>query len=179
MNRPHLLLFIVLCTFTLPSFSQDWWTKTKKEAIPADLSSTTLLIEKFKSRKGAQAPEQAYLKGKKGEHPLLKKTNDQIKEYNSELRKVCKLYKHSYALTSKRGSEDETKFGMDTAKYVLRHEVYLRKYQDNGKSSHFYYTYVYYFKDRKTGKEYPYIYLFEKKARLGALEELIGYLNKL
>jgi hypothetical protein len=163
--------------FTLSLSAQDWWTKTKTECIPADLTSTTLLVEKFKTHKLDDAPKQAYLDGKSGDHPMIKKTNDQLKEYNSALRKMWKTYKYRYELTSKRGAEDETKFGMDTAKYVLKHELYLRKFQKDGRPDHFY-TYVYYFHDRKTGKDYPYIFLFDEE-RLASLEKLIGYLNEL
>jgi hypothetical protein len=173
--RTFSFLFILLISSS--SFAQDWWTKTKRECIPADLTSTFLLVEKFKTEKPDEAPEQAYIDGKKGDHPWIKKTNAKLKEYNTEFRKLWKTYKHPYSLTSRRGAEDESKFGMDTAKYVLKHVLYLRKFQKDGRPDH-YYTYLYYFHDRKTGKDYPYIYLFEEE-RFAALEKLIGYLNEL
>ena len=73
------IILISILIFSLPclSFSQDWWTKTKKEAVPEDLKSTTLLVEKFKTLKLDDAPPQAFLdKDKRSEHPLIKKTND-------------------------------------------------------------------------------------------------------
>ncbi|MEQ8325005.1 MAG: hypothetical protein RIC15_06110 [Vicingaceae bacterium] len=158
--------------------SQDWWTKTKKEAVPADLTSTKLLVEKFKTLKLDDAPPQAFLdKDDRDEHPLLKKTNDNLEDYNADLKEFFKTYKYEYQVVSKTRSEDKEKFPVSEARYTLKHEVYLRKYQKNGVTRH-YYTYLFYFFDRQTERSYPYIYLFDEK-RLESVKVLIGYLNTL
>ncbi len=158
--------------------AQDWWTKTKEEAIPSDLSTTKLLVEKFKTLKLDDAPVQAFIdKDKTDEHPLIKKTNKNLEDYNAELKEIMKNYKFDYAVASKKRCEDSLKFPFDEAKYVLKHEVYLRRYQKNGVKD-YYYTYIFYFYDRNTKKSWPYIYLFDEK-RLKSLDKLIGYLNTL
>ena len=153
-----LLTAILLHAFTL-TFAQDRWTKTKKECIPSDLTSTKLLVQKFKTRKLDDAPPQAFKdKNKRDEHPLIKKTNDKLSEYNEEVRAIWKNYAFDYAVVSKKKTEDTLKYPMADAKYILRNEVYMRKFQKNGQTD-FFYTYVYYFHDRAENKDYPYIYL--------------------
>ncbi len=172
---PLIMSFVLISGTTN---AQDWWTKTKKEAIPEDLTASMLLIEKFKTRKLDDAPAQAFMdQNKRDEHPLIKKTNNQIDTYNEELREKCKKYSFPYKVVSRKKTEDTEKYPLDQARYVLKHEVYLRRFQRAGNMEH-YYTYVYFFYDRKTRKEYPYIYLFEKK-RLASLDKLIEYLNTL
>ena len=170
--------FIVSILISVSSFSQDWWTKTKEQSIPPDLKNTKLLVEKFKTLKLDDAPPQAFVdKDKLDEHPLIKKTNENLDEYNAELKEIFKNYKFDYYVASKKRCEDSVKFTFSDAKYVLKHEVYLRRFQKNGVND-FYYTYIFYFYDRATKKSYPYIYLFEEK-RLKSLEKLVGYLNTL
>ena len=170
-----LLLFLFS---TAQVLAQDWWTKTKQESIPKDLTSTTLLVEKFKTKKLDDAPVQAFLdKENTSEHPLIKKTNENLDVYNEELKVIFKNYKFPYELASEKRCEDSVKFPFAQNKYVLKHDVYLRRYQKNGVSD-YYYTYVFYFFDRETKRNYPYIYLFEEKP-LKSLELLIGYLNSL
>lgn len=174
------IILISILIFSLPclSFSQDWWTKTKKEAVPEDLKSTTLLVEKFKTLKLDDAPPQAFMdKDKRTEHPLIKKTNDKLEDYNTELKAHFKNYKYEYKAVSKKSAESVEKYPLSMAKYTLKHEVYLRKYQKNGVTRH-YYTYLFYFYDRKKDKSFPYIYLFDEK-RLESVKVLIGYLNTL
>ncbi len=172
------LLTITLLLFSMAVLAQDWWTKTKKEAIPADLTTTKLLVEKFKTLKLHDAPPQAFIdKENMKEHPLLKKTNENLEKYNAELREYFKNYKYEYAVASKKRCEDSLKYPFTEAKYVLKHEVYLRRFQKNGVND-FYYTYVFYFYDRDSKKRYPYIYLFDEK-RLKSMDKLIGYLNSL
>lgn len=175
--RSFLIAFLI---FSIPSisFSQDWWTKTRKEAVPDDLTSTKLLVEKFKTLKLDNAPPQAFLdKDKRSEHPLIKKTNEKLEDYNAELKAYFKNYKYDYAAVSRKRAEDVEKYPYSVAKYVLKHEVYLRKYQKNGVTKH-YYTYLFYFYDREKQRSYPYIYLFDQK-RLESVRVLIGYLNTL
>ena len=170
------LLFLI--QFSLTASAQDWWTKTKKEAVLADLTSTKLLVEKFRTVKLNDAPPQAFMdKDKVDEHPLLKKTNENLEKYNLELKEIFKDYKFDYYIASEKRCEDSLKFPFNEAKYILKHEVYLRRYQKNGIND-FYYTYVFYFYDRATKRSYPYIYLFEED-RLKSLEQLVGYLNTL
>lgn len=158
--------------------SQDWWSKTKEESIPKDLTSTTLLVEKFKTKKLDDAPVQAFLdKENTSEHPLIKKTNESVEEYNEELKLIFKNYKFPYEIASESRCQDSVKFPFPQNKYVLKHDVYLRRYQKNGVNDYFY-TYVFYFYDRETKKSYPYIYLFDEK-RLKSLESIVGYLNSL
>ena len=127
--------------------AQDWWTKTKKECVPDDLTSTTLLVEKFKTLKLDDAPPQAFLdKDDRSEHPLIKETNNKLEDYNAELKAYFKNYKYEHQVVSKTRSEDKEKFPTSVAKYTLKHEVYLRKYQKNGVTRH-YYTYLFYFYD--------------------------------
>lgn len=172
-------LFLLTISFLIlqDMSAQDWWSKTKKQSVPPDYSSTTLLIEKFKNMKADEAPAQAYLdKDKNAEHPLIVKTNENLEVYNEELKEICKSYKHSYELASEKKCGDTLKFPYDSAKYVLKHEVYLRKFQKDGVNDYFY-TYLFYFYDRKAKRAYPLIYLFEEK-RLKSLEVLISYLNQ-
>ncbi len=172
------ILTFTLVLFSFSVFSQDWWTKTKKEAIPSDLTASKLLVEKFKTLKLNDAPPQAFAdKENMDQHPLIKKTNENLEKYNAELKEYFKNYKYEYAVASKKRCEDSLKYPFNEAKYVLKHEVYLRKFQKNGVTD-FYYTYVYYFYNRDTKKSYPYIYLFDEK-RLKSLEKLVGYLNTL
>ena len=172
------VLFLSFILFSGALLAQDWWTKTKKESIPPDLTQTTLLVEKFKSQKLDDAPPQAFLdKEDRSEHPLIKKTNNEVEEYNEEMKAIFKNYKFKYELASKKRCEDSLKYPYADVKYILKHEVYLRKYQKNGVNDYFY-TYVYYFYDRESKKSYPYIYLFDEK-RLKSLEKLVGYLNSL
>ena len=167
---------LVLSSIALSA--QDWWTKTREECVPKDLKSTKLLVEKFKTLKLDDAPPQAFVdKDKMEEHPLIKKTNDELEEYNTEMKEIFKNYAFDYYVASKKRCEDSLKFPYSDAKYVLKHEVYLRRFQRNGVNDYFY-TYVYYFYDRESKKSYPYIYLFEEK-RLKSLEKLVGYLNSL
>lgn len=173
-----LISSIFLLLFSISTFAQDWWTKTKKESVPDDLTTTTLLVEKFKTLKLDDAPAQAFLdKDDTSEHPHIKKTNDNLEEYNEELRAIFKNYKYENVVASKKRCEDSLKYPYDQAKYILKHEVYLRRFQKNGVND-YYYTYVFYFYDRANKKSYPYIYLFEEK-RLKSLEKIVGYLNTL
>lgn len=173
-----LLTFITFMLLAVQLNAQDWWEKTKSEAVPADLKNTTLLVERFKTRKPDSAPEQAYLDPKKkDDHPLIKKTNDDLSTYNKELRDTFKAYKFPYKVISKSKAEDPALYATDTARYILKHEVYLRRHMESGRQTHFY-TYLFYFHDRASGKDYPYIYLFEEKWEEG-LKKLIGYLNQL
>ena len=174
------ILLISVLIFSIPgiSFSQDWWTKTRKEAVPEDLTSTFLLVEKFKTLKLDDAPPQAFRdKNKRSEHPLIKKTNDNLSEYNLELKEHFKNYKYENKVVSKKNTEDSVKYPFSVAKYTLKHEVYLRKYQKNGVTK-YYYTYLFYFYDREEDKSFPYIHLFDEK-RLESVKILIGYLNTL
>lgn len=173
------LLIIITSLFLFGEVSaQDWWTKTKESSVPEDLKSTTLLVEKFKTLKLDDAPPQAFAdKDDRSEHPLIKKTNENLDKYNAELKEIFKNYKYEYYVASKKRCEDTEKYPLSTHKYVLKHEVYLRRFQKNGVTD-FFYTYVFYFYDRAEDKSYPYIYLFEEK-RLKSLEKLIGYLNTL
>lgn len=160
------------------AFGQDWWTKTKKEAVPDDLTTTLLLVERFKTRKVDDAPPQAYInKDKRDKHPLLEKTNNNIEKYNVELKEKFKNYKYAYKVVSKKKTEDILKYPIADAKYVLKHEVYLRKYQKAGQTK-FYYTYLFYFYDREKERNFPYIYIFEEE-RLKSVDKLIGNLNTL
>lgn len=160
------------------AFGQDWWTKTKKESVPEDLTTTLLLVERFKTRKVDDAPPQAYInKNKRDNHPLLDKTNNNIEKYNMELKEKFKNYKHPYKVVSKKKTEDILKYPYVDAKYVLKHEVYLRKYQKDGQTDYFY-TYLFYFYDREKERNFPYIYIFEEE-RLKSVDKLIGYLNTL
>ena len=171
---------LLISLLLLPSllFSQDWWTKTRKEAVPEDLTTTTLLVEKFKTLKLDDAPPQAFLdKEKRTEHPLIKKTNDDLEDYNADLKLFFKNYKYEYKVVSKKSAEDVEKYPLSMSKYTLKHEVYLRKYQKDGITKH-YYTYLFYFYDREKEKTFPYIYLFDEK-RLESVKVLIGYLNTL
>jgi len=168
------LLFII--SFSISA--QDWWTKTKIEAVPADLKSTDLLVQRFKKRKLNDAPPSAFMdKDNQKEHPLIKKTNNNLEKYNDALRSMFKSYKFESTLCSVTKAKDAEKYPYANYKYVLKQEVYLRKYQKNGMNQYFY-TYVFYFHDRETDKDFPYIYLFDEQ-RLKSLEKLIGYLNTL
>ena len=170
--------FVFAIFYSTGIFAQDWWTKTKKQSVPSDLTSTKLLVEKFKTLKLDDAPIQAFIdKENTDEHPLIKKTNDNLDKYNEELKAIFKNYKYEYAVASKKRCEDSLKYPFDEARYVLKHQVYLRRYQKNGVKD-YYYTYVYYFYDRSTKRSWPYIYLFEEK-RLKSLEKLVTYLNTL
>jgi len=172
------LAFLILFQISFGVFAQDWWTKTKQNSIPLDLTTTKLLVEKFKTIKLHDAPPQAFLdKEKTDEHPLIKKTNDNLEDYNSDLKDIFKNYKFEYLVASKKRCEDSLKYPFNEAKYVLKHQVYLRRFQKNGVKD-YYYTYLFYFYDRNTKRSYPYIYLFEKK-RLKSVEKLVGYLNSL
>jgi len=172
------IVVITLILFSFSVLAQDWWTKTKKEAIPNDLTTTKLLVEKFKTLKLNDAPPQAFVdKENTDVHPHIKKTNENLEKYNTELKEYFKNYKFEYAVASKKRCEDSLKYPFSEAKYVLKHEVYLRRFQKNGVND-FYYTYVFYFYDRSSKKSYPYIYLFDEK-RLKSLEKLVGYLNSL
>jgi hypothetical protein len=171
-------LLTVFLIFSISGFAQDWWTKTKEQSIPKDLTTTTLLVEKFKTQKLNDAPPQAFIdKEDQSEHPLIKKTNENIEVYNEEMKAIFKNYKFNYVLASKKRCEDSLKYSYADAKYILKHEVYLRRFQKNGVNDYFY-TYVFYFYERETKKSYPYVYLFEEK-RLLSLEKLVGYLNSL
>ena len=176
MNK-FFLLSLLFATLTVSA--QDWWTKTKTEAVPGDLKYAHLLVERFKTGKSDDVPPSAYLdKSKQGEmHPLVKETNNNLDKYNSELRAIFKNYKFEYTLVSKTRSADEEKYPPADYRYSLKHQVYLRKYQKNGQTRHFY-TYVYYFHDRVSDKDFPYIYLFDEE-RLESLEKLVGFLNSL
>lgn len=170
-------LFII---FIIPfsTFSQDWWSKTREEAIPQDLKTSNLLVERFKKKKLNEAPPSAfYDKSNQEEHPLIKKTNNDLEDYNDELRSLFKNYAFEYTLCSQYKSQDYEKYPADQYPYALKHEVYMRKYQENGQIRH-YYTYIFYFHDRVNKKDFPYIYLFEEE-RLKSLEKMIGYLNSL
>lgn len=171
-----LLIFTLLIAGSTSMFAQDWWTKTKKEAIPPDFNNTTLLVERFKTLKLDDAPRQAFLHPDDTEHPLIKKTNNKLDDYNSEIRAIFKRYAYEYKVVSKASAENPEKYPIADYPYVLKHEVYLRKYQQHGETKHFY-TYVFYFHDRVNDKSYPYIYLFDEK-RLASLEKLVvQYLN--
>ena len=172
------LVFLILFQISFGAFAQDWWTKTKRNSIPSDLTTTKLLVEKFKTLKLNDAPPQAFLdKEKTDEHPHIKKTNDNLENYNSDLKDIFKNYKFEYLVASKKRCEDSLKYSFNEAKYVLKHQVYLRRFQKNGVKD-YYYTYLFYFYDRNTKRSYPYIYLFEEK-RLKSVEKLVGYLNSL
>lgn len=174
----RLCTLIIVFSISFQLSAQDWWTKTKKESVPTDLTSTILLVEKFKTRKADDVPVQAFLDEKKtDDHPLIKKTNDKLEEYNEQLRAIFKQYKFKYEVASAKRCEDSLKYPYADAKYILKHEVYLRRFQKNGVNDYFY-TYLFYFYDRESKKSYPYIYLFDEK-QLKSLEQLIGYLNTL
>ena len=171
-------LLVLMAILPLFVFGQDWWTKTKKEAVPTDLTSSLLLVERFKNQKIEDIPIQAFMdKDKRDKHSFVEKTNNNIEKYNVELKEKFKNYKHEYKVVSKKKTEDLEKYPYSAAKYVLKHAVYLRKYKKQGQTKYFY-TYLFYFYDREADKSYPYIYIFEEE-RLKGADKLIGYLNTL
>ena len=107
----RILLLAFLFQLPMQSSAQDWWTKTKKEAIPSDLKGTILLFEKFKTKKLHDAPPQAFIdKEDREEHPWIKKTNEKVKEYNEG--EVGPISKQLYeAITGIHAKKTEDIFG--------------------------------------------------------------------
>ncbi|MDQ3072859.1 MAG: hypothetical protein M3Q97_06325 [Bacteroidota bacterium] len=157
------------------------------ESIPIDLAKTTLLVEKFAyadpvlydpfyantddslleiSGFSFEPTEEVETsdRPRKKDHPLIKKTNENLEAYNMRLDKAMKQFPYQYRLVEPDSLKQDAEYSdVDIYRYVLKRKPVLHCFVNPNGDTQLSYRYVHYFYDRKIQKTYPYIQVFSPR----------------